>query len=662
MTVELGHVALIIACALALVQSTVPLWAASRGDARLASIADWTCGGILVFTTLSFASLMQAYASSDFSVVNVWANSHSQMPWLFKLTGTWGNHEGSMLLWVLILALFAAAVGFFGNDLPFRLKAYVLSVQGWLLATFFFFILFTSNPFTRQLPAVEGQDLNPILQDIGLAIHPPMLYLGYVGFSITFAFAVAALLEGRIEPAWARWVRPWALAAWVFLTAGIAMGSYWAYYELGWGGWWFWDPVENASFLPWLTGTALLHSALVMERRDALKIWTVLLAILTFALSLLGTFLVRSGVLTSVHSFASDPTRGLFILVILTAFVGGALLLFAWRSASLQPGGIFAPISREGALVVNNLLLCAAAATVLLGTLYPVVYEALTGAKISVGPPFFNLTFTPLMLPLLFLVPFGPLLAWKRGDLNGAAQRLFAAGGVAVLAIILVGGFVKPGNWLAPLVLGLAVWLMIGSFAEVWQRSGGVKSGVGSMWRRALGLPRSIWSTALAHFGLGVTLVGIVCVTAYETETIAVLKPGETAQIESYEVRFDSLVNVNGPNFREQAAKLVILRGDSEVTEVLPSRRFYPARQMPTSEAAIETFWFSQLYISLGEVRSDGHVSLRIWWKPQVTLIWIGTIMMVLGGTLSLSKRRSMKKVRRKVQADAGEVAITGNA
>ncbi|MGI9355210.1 MAG: heme lyase CcmF/NrfE family subunit, partial [Rhizobiaceae bacterium] len=508
MTVELGHIALIIACALSLVQSTLPVWAASQNSPQLAGVADWTSAGILVFTILAFASLMQAYATSDFSVVNVWQNSHSQMPYLFKLTGTWGNHEGSMLLWVLILALFAAAVGVFGRNLPFRLKAYVLAVQGWLLATFFLFILLTSNPFTRQPAALEGRDLNPILQDIGLAIHPPMLYLGYVGFSITFAFAVAALLEGKIEPAWARWVRPWALAAWMFLTAGIAMGSYWAYYELGWGGWWFWDPVENASFLPWLTGTALLHSALVMERRDALKIWTVLLAILTFALSLLGTFLVRSGVLTSVHSFASDPSRGLFILAILTAFVGGALLLFAWRSTNLQQGGLFAPISREGALILNNLLLCAAAGTVLLGTLYPVVYEAITGAKISVGPPYFNLTFAPLMLPLIFLIPFGPLLAWKKGDLGGAAQRLFAAGIVAVFTIVIVGGFVQPGNWLAPLALGLAVWLMVGAFAEVWQRSVAGRAGFAVTIRRAMGLQRSIWATAFAHFGMGVTLFG----------------------------------------------------------------------------------------------------------------------------------------------------------
>ena len=659
MTVELGHVALIIACALALVQSTVPIWAASRGDIRLASVADWTSTGVLVFTVLAFASLMHAYSLSDFTVINVWQNSHSQMPFLFKLTGTWGNHEGSMLLWVLILALFAAAVGVFGGNLPFRLKAYVLAVQGWLLSTFFLFILLTSNPFERQPAAIEGRDLNPILQDIGLAIHPPMLYLGYVGFSITFAFAVAALLEGRIEPVWARWVRPWALAAWVFLTAGIAMGSYWAYYELGWGGWWFWDPVENASFLPWLTGTALLHSALVMERRDAMKIWTVLLAILTFALSLLGTFLVRSGVLTSVHSFASDPERGLFILAILTAFVGGALTLFAWRSTRLQHGGLFAPISREGALVVNNLLLCAAAGTVLLGTLYPVVYEAITGAKISVGPPYFNLTFAPLMLPLIFLMPFGPLLAWKKGDLNGAAQRLFTAMLCALLVIVVIGGFVRPGNWLAPLVLGLAVWLMAGAFAEVWQRSRVGHADFSAVFRRATGLSRSIWATAIAHFGIGVTLLGIVCVTAYETETIAVLNEGESVQASGYTVRFDSIANANGPNYREQAVRLTILENERVLATVSPSKRFYPVRQTPTSEAAIKTFWFSQLYVALGEVRPDGAVSLRIWWKPQVTLIWLGAVLMVLGGTLSLSKRRALGRKSRKIsprpveQADA---------
>ena len=451
MIVELGHMALVLAFVLALFQSVVPLVGAHLGDRRLMATGDATGIGSLLLVAGSFGALMWAYAVSDFSVVNVWQNSHSQMPFLFKLTGTWGNHEGSMLLWVLILALFSAAVGLFGSNLPATLRARVQAVQGWMLAAFLLFIIATSNPFERQPPAIEGQDLNPILQDIGLAIHPPMLYLGYVGFSITFAFAVAALMEGRLDAVWARWVRPWALTAWLFLTAGISMGSYWAYYELGWGGWWFWDPVENASFLPWLTGTALLHSALVMEKREALKIWTVLLAILTFSLSLLGTFLVRSGVLTSVHTFASDPSRGLFILVILCMFIGGSLALFAYRAQTLQQGGLFAPISREGALVLNNLLLCTSAATVLVGTLYPLIYEALTGGqKISVGAPFFNLTFGPLMIPLFLVLPLGPLLSWKRSDLAGVAQRVFFVAAIAFVVMLLAFAFTQPGPWLAP--------------------------------------------------------------------------------------------------------------------------------------------------------------------------------------------------------------------
>ncbi|MEL6947970.1 MAG: heme lyase CcmF/NrfE family subunit, partial [Pseudomonadota bacterium] len=511
MTVELGHIALILAFSLAIVQSVLPVLGAARGDSRLMATGDVSSIGICLFIGLSFAALVWAYAVSDFSVVNVWQNSHSQKPFLYKLTGTWGNHEGSMLLWVLILALFSAAVSVFGRNLPEKLRANVQGVQAWMLATFLLFILATSNPFLRQKPPMEGQDLNPILQDIGLAIHPPLLYLGYVGFSITFAFAIAALIEGKIDAAWARWVRPWALAAWVFLTAGISMGSYWAYYELGWGGWWFWDPVENASFLPWLSGTALLHSALVMEKRDALKIWTVLLAILTFSLSLLGTFLVRSGVLTSVHTFATDPSRGLFILAILSLFVGGALFLFILRANTLQAGGLFAPVSREGALVVNNILLSTAAATVLVGTLYPVLYEGVTslvnesgsGDKISVGPPFFNLTFGPLMIPLLLAMPLGPMLAWKRGDILGVAQRMVFAIGITVLVIVLAYGFLWGGPVLAPLGIGLAAWLMVGSLFELWTKAGFGKVDVRTGFVRLAGVPKTVWSTAGAHFGVG---------------------------------------------------------------------------------------------------------------------------------------------------------------
>ncbi len=640
MIVELGHMALILAFALAVVQSVIPVWGAATNDRRLMATADTSSIGIFVFISISFGSLMWAYATSDFSVVNVWQNSHSDMPFIYKISGTWGNHEGSMMLWVLILAIFAAAVSFFGSHLPAILRANVQAVQAWMLSTFILFILTTSNPFERQVAAIEGKDLNPILQDIGLAIHPPMLYLGYVGFSITFAFAIAALMEGRLDSAWARWVRPWALTAWLFLTAGIAMGSYWAYYELGWGGWWFWDPVENASFLPWLSGTALLHSALVMEKRDALKIWTVLLAILTFSLSLLGTFLVRSGVLTSVHTFASDPSRGLFILAILSAFVGGSLFLFILRSSKLEAGGLFAPISREGALVLNNLLLSTAAATVLVGTLYPTVYEAITGDKISVGAPFFNLTFGPLMIILMIFVPLGPLLAWKRGDISGVFQRLLFALGAAILAIVIVGGFSAKGQWLAPIGIGLAVWLMVGSFAELFQRGAFRKVPLRTSMARLAGLPRSVWSTAFAHFGLGVTMLGIVMVTAYETETILAMQPKDTVQVGKYVIRHDGYVSATGPNYTSRGAKFSILVDHSVVAVASPEKRFYPARQTPTSEASIHTFGFSQLYIALGDAKPGGAVTLRIWWKPFITLIWLGAVVMVLGGAFSLSDRK----------------------
>src|SRR6187455_3118000 len=460
MTPELGHFALVLALGLALIQSIVPVIGVHRRDGSLMRLASSTALAQFVFVALSFLALTACYVTSDFSVATIYENSHSAMPLLYKFTSVWGNHECSMLLWVLILALFGALVALLGANLPDTLRANVLAVQAWIASAFYLFILMSSNPFLRiaQAPA-EGRDLNPILQDIGLAVHPPMLYLGYVGFSISFSFAVAALIDGRIDAAWARWVRPWTLMAWIFLTLGIAMGSYWAYYELGWGGWWFWDPVENASLMPWLAGTALLHSAVVMEKRNALKVWTILLSILTFSLSLLGTFLVRSGVLTSVHAFATDPTRGVFILLILCLFIGGSLTLYAWRASTLKQGGLFAPISREGALLLNNLFLTTACATVFIGTLYPLALEVLTGDKISVGAPFFNLTFAPLIVPLIVAVPFGPLLAWKRGDLLAAAQRLMAAACLALAAIVLVLAFRQRGPWLAPLGIGLGIWL-----------------------------------------------------------------------------------------------------------------------------------------------------------------------------------------------------------
>ncbi|MEQ9629211.1 MAG: heme lyase CcmF/NrfE family subunit, partial [Roseitalea porphyridii] len=586
MIVELGHYTLVLGLALSLAQTIVPMIGLRTNDARMLHVAPPLTIATFLVVAISFAALTWAYVTSDFSVRNVWANSFSNKPMIFKITGVWGNHEGSMLLWILTLALFGALVAFFGGNLPSRLKAAVLSVQGSVTVAFALFILLTSNPFERLSPApMEGRDLNPILQDIGLAVHPPLLYLGYVGFSICFSFAVAALIEGRIDAAWARWVRPWTLVSWLFLTAGISMGSYWAYYELGWGGWWFWDPVENASFMPWLVGTALLHSALVMEKREALKIWTVLLAILTFSFSLLGTFLVRSGVLTSVHAFATDPTRGVFILGILVVFIGGALALFGLRAASLKAGGMFAPISREGALVLNNLFLTTAAATVLIGTLYPLLLESITGTKISVGPPFFNMTFGPLMIPLLLAVPFGPLLAWKRGDLAGAAQRLYFAVGASLLVALAVVFMRTGAPVLAGLGIGLGVYLILGSLTDLALRSGIGRVGAGVAFARLAGLPRSAFGTAFAHMGLGITVIGVVAVSVFSTETVVAMKPGDTVEAGGYQVRFEGIRDYAGPNYTSQSGEFTILRGGVAVDQTASAKRFYAARGMPTTEA-----------------------------------------------------------------------------
>lgn len=642
MTVEIGHFSLILAFALTISQSILPIVGAKTGDDRLMSTARPISIAVFLLTLLSFGALTTAYIQSDFSVANVWQNSHSLKPMLFKVTGVWGNHEGSMLLWALILTFFAALVASFSSNLPATLRANVLAVQGFIGAAFILFILTTSNPFARLLPApLEGRDLNPILQDLGLAIHPPLLYLGYVGFSVCFSFAVAALIEGKVEAAWARWVRPWTLAAWLFLTGGITMGSYWAYYELGWGGWWFWDPVENASFLPWLSGTALLHSAIVMERRSALKVWTVLLAIITFSLSLLGTFLVRSGVLTSVHAFASDPTRGIFILMILVLFVGGSLTLFAMRSSSLTPGGLFHPVSREGALVLNNLFLSTAAATVLVGTLYPLILESVTGEKISVGAPFFNLTFVPLVVPLLLVVPFGPLLAWKRGDAYAVVQRLYAAFGGALFVTLICYFLVDGAGAAAALGAGLAAWLMLGALTDL-----ALKAGIGSarptiVWRRLIGLPSSALGTVLAHFGLGVTVLGIVVVSTLEIERIEVIRPNQTLDIAGFTLRFEGISPYRGPNFTEDQGRFVYLDSSGrERGTIMSSKRLYQARQMPTTEAGIATLGFSQLYVSLGDVTQDGGVVVRAWWKPMVLLIWLGGAIMMIGGMVSLADRR----------------------
>jgi len=639
---ELGHYALMLALGLALIQASMPIIGARNNDPVLINVAVPAALAQFVFVALSFGALAACYVTSDFSVLNVYENSNSAMPLIYRLTSVWGNHEGSMMLWVFILALFGALVAAFGGNLPDKLKADALGVQAWIAAAFELFILMTSNPFLRIADApFEGRDLNPILQDPGLAFHPPFLYLGYVGFSIAFSFAIAALIEGRIDAAWARWVRPWVLVAWMCLTLGIAGGSYWAYYELGWGGFWFWDPVENASLMPWLAGTALLHSAVVMEKRGALKVWTILLAILAFSLSLIGTFLVRSGVLTSVHVFATDPRRGIFILAILVLFIGGALALYAWRAPLLKQGGLFAPISREGALVLNNLFLTCACATVFVGTLYPLALEALTGEKISVGPPYFNATFAPLFVPLLFIMPFGPLLGWKRGDLLGAAQRLILAAMLAAVAIAAGFALNRGGPVLAPFGVGLAVFVMAGAITDIAERTMILRVPFAVTLRRAAGLPRSVWGGAVAHFGIGATLVGIVVVTAWGSERIAAMKPGDTIDIAHYRLSLDAMFRRPGPNFSDLVGHFTVSRISGELRGPMePSRRSFPSRNMATTEAALMTRRLSQIYLSIGDPNPGGTIPVRIYYKPQVLLIWIGALLMFIGGALSLSDRR----------------------
>ncbi len=659
MIVEAGHYALVLALALAIVQSTIPFWGARKRDAALMGVGVSAALGQFLFVALAFAALAQAHLRSDFSVLNVAENSHSAMPAIYKFSGVWGNHEGSMLLWSLILASFGALVALFGRALPQRLRADALSVQGLIGVAFLVFILATSNPFVRLIPApFEGRDLNPILQDPGLAIHPPLLYLGYVGFSIVFSFAAAALIEGRIDAAWARFVRPFALIAWAFLTLGIAMGSYWAYYTLGWGGFWFWDPVENASLMPWLAGTAFLHSVAVMEKRDALKVWTIFLAILAFSFSLLGTFLVRSGVLTSVHAFASDPRRGVFILAILAFFIAGSFALFAWRAPALKPGGIFAPISREGALVLNNLLLTTACATVFFGTLYPLALEQVTGEKITVGAPFFNMTSGVLLLALTLLTPFGFSLAWKRGDFLGVAQRLAVAllGGLSVFVALLA--VYRGGPVLAPIAAALAIFVMLGSLTEVLARVSRSGFGAGRIWSRARGLPLSFWGGAVAHFGAGVALLGLAA-TGFGAETIASMRVGSALHVGPYEVRLDEVGTRAGPNYQETVARMTIRSGGAVVAVVEPARRQFAARRMDTTQAGIATLDLGQVYVSIADPALDGTVPARLYWKPLVTLIWLGAITMACGGAISLADRRL--RIGAPARAKAGAAAMASS-
>ena len=641
MTTELGHFALILAFMVAIFQMIVPLVGAHRGNSAWMAVAEPAATIQFLLTAVSFAALTWAFVTSDFSLNLVTANSHTDKPMLYKITGVWGNHEGSLLLWVLILTLFGACAAWFGGNLPPTLKARVLAVQSSVAAAFFAFILFTSNPFLRlAVPPMNGQDLNPLLQDPGLAFHPPFLYLGYVGLSMAFSFAVAALIEGRVDAAWGRWVRPWTLAAWVFLTVGIGLGSWWAYYELGWGGFWFWDPVENASLMPWLIAAALLHSAIVVEKREALKSWTILLAILAFGFSLIGTFIVRSGVLTSVHAFANDPERGVYILGILCFFMGGALLLFALRAGVMEAKGVFSTISRESGLVLNNLLLAVSTFVVFIGTIWPLVIEIFTDRTVSVGPPFFNLAFTPFALALAVAMPLGGMLAWKRAKLDRAMMQLMPALILAIAVGLLVWAVYSGKSALAPIGVALAVWLVAGSLLDLWSRTGrGELAGrFGRLWR----LPRADWGKATAHAGVGLTMFGVAALTGYQIEDIRVANPGQPYQVGAYEIELLNVEqNVQGPNYLSTMAHVAVRDGQGRQIALLhPEKRIYPVAGMPTTEAGIDSGWTRDVYLALGDPQPGGGWALRTWIKPFANWIWGGTIIMALGGLLSLSDRR----------------------
>ena len=641
MIVELGHFALVLALAVATWQTVVPLYGAYRG------IQGWMASGTtaallqLALVAMAFAALLNAYLTSDFSVMNVANNSHSLKPLIYKISGVWGNHEGSMLLWLLILALFGASVAAFGGHLPQSLKARVLSVQGSISVAFLLFVLLASNPFLRLAsPPVEGAGLNPILQDPALAFHPPFLYAGYVGLSISFSFAIAALLEGKVDAAWARWVRPWTLLSWSMLTIGITMGSWWAYYELGWGGFWFWDPVENASFMPWLVATALLHSAIVVEKRGALKIWTILLAILAFSLSLLGTFIVRSGILTSVHAFAVDPARGLFILIILGVFVGGSLTLFAVRAPGLKTGALFAPVSREGGLVMNNILLCSACAAVLIGTLYPLALESVTGEKISVGPPFFNYTFGPMMLPLLLLMPLGPILTWKRAEPKGLVQKLWLVAILAFAVGLAVLVATQRGPWLAPFGIALGAWAVFGSLREMALRTGVGNVSWSTVWARFKGLPRSSYGTTLAHGGMGLLIMGVIILSVWKEEKILTMKRDDRVEIAGYTITYLGEQPLKGSNFDGLSGKFRVEVGDREIANVLSEKRFFRPGNTPTTEVGLVQGMMGDVYIVMGDESSPGLRSVRITYNPMASWIWLGAAIMFFGGLLSLTDRR----------------------
>ncbi len=641
MIAELGHYALILALFVALFQAVVPMIGAQKGWTDWMRFGAFAAQVQVALVGLAFAALTYSFVVSDFSVRLVAANSNSLKPMLYKVAGVWGNHEGSMLLWVLILALFGATVATFGRKLPPSLKARVLSVQAMIGTAFYGFIVFTSNPFLRLgNPPPDGNGLNPLLQDPGLAFHPPFLYLGYVGLSVAFSFAVAALIEGKVDAAWARWVRPWTLAAWIFLTIGIGLGSWWAYYELGWGGWWFWDPVENASFMPWLVAAALLHSSIVVEKRNALKSWTILLSILAFSFSLIGTFIVRSGVITSVHAFATDPTRGVFILMILGIAIGGSLTLFSIRANSLRTNAVFGVVSRESALVLNNLLLAVAASVVFVGTIWPLVAEFVTGAKVSVGAPFFNMAFTPFMVLLAMLLPIGAMLPWKRGNLRRTMRPLWGVLALSVAMGALVWSLQTGGRMLAPIGLTLALWIVLGALADIAQRVKLGKAPGAETLRRLRNLPRAEWGKTVAHIGLGFMIFAISAITAWEQEDITTLNIGESLDLGGYQVRFDAVNAHQGPNYVAQIGTFSVLKDGKELAVLHPEKRVYPVQSMPTTEAAIDQGLTRDIYVVLGDKQDDGSWAVRAYIKPFANWIWIGVLTLAFGGILSLTDRR----------------------
>ncbi|NOU41793.1 MAG: heme lyase CcmF/NrfE family subunit [Methylotenera sp.] len=643
---EIGHFALILALIVALIQGVFPIIGAARGNAVWMGLAQPAARAQFLLVAVAFICLAYAFATMDYSVTYVASNSNSKLPLQYRIAAVWGGHEGSLLLWAVILSVWTVAVSFFSKHLPSAMRARILGVMGLISVGFLLFMLSVSNPFERLIPAaMDGRDLNPLLQDPGMVFHPPMLYMGYVGFSVAFAFAIAALLGGELDSAWARWSRPWTTLAWVFLTIGIMAGSNWAYYELGWGGWWFWDAVENASFMPWLVGTALMHSLAVTEKRGSFKAWTVLLAICAFSLSLLGTFLVRSGVLTSVHAFATDPRRGLFILAFLVLVIGGSLLLFAWRAPTVGRGGKFGVVSRESFLLANNVLLAVAAISVLFGTLYPLFLDALGLGKISVGPPYFDTVFAPLMAPALFLMGVGPIARWKQATLPELAMRLRWAFGISVATAVILPLLL--GHWTPMIGLGLflAFWIFATTANLVYQRLRGADQ---PLIARIKSNSYSWWGMVIAHLGIAVFTLGVTVVKGFESEIAVRMAPGDVAHLAGFNFTFEGVTEIEGPNYSASRGHIRITKNGIERTLINPEKRVYHVQNMPMTEAGISPSVIHDLYASLGEPLDGGAWSVRIYHKPMVEWVWFGCLMMAFGGLLAISDRRYRLKGRTK--------------